>query len=84
MAREISLDKVLHHSYAESLGWVRREIAQFPKEEQQAIADCAQELRQVLEKYQDVEDMALLVIHYEYMARMEWHSDSGPRIALPS
>lgn len=82
MAREITLDKVLHRSYAESLGWVRREIGQFPKEEQQAIAKCAQELRQVLEKYQDVEDIALLVIHYEYMARMEWHFGSGPRISL--
>jgi hypothetical protein len=84
MAREITLDKILHHSYAESLGWVRREIEQFPKEEQQAIADCAQELRHVLERYQDVEDIALLVIHYEYMARMEWHYHGSSQFTLPS
>lgn len=71
MAREITLDQVLHRSYAEALRWIRREIEQFPQEEQQAIADCAAKLRHVLERYRDVEDMALLVIHYEYMARME-------------
>jgi hypothetical protein len=83
MAREISLDKVLHRSYAESLRWIRREIEQFPPEEQQAIADCEEKLRHVLESYEDVEDMALLLIHYEYMARMEWHyHGGGPQAGL--
>ncbi len=83
MARQITLDGVVHRSYAELLGWVRREIEHFPQEEQAAISACADELRRVLRRYQHVEDMVLLVLHYEYMVRMEQYGqgscpDSAP------
>jgi hypothetical protein len=71
MARETTVEEILQRSHRDSLAELRKRIEEFPIQDQQGIENCAQQLRRVLAGHTAFADIALLVVHYEYMARME-------------